>query len=158
MGKGSDNSATAPIEVWHEKRVRCNDPSPASGTYTCDLQKGHNGPHIFYDMGGTEIIRWDVIHGTAVTRHTPRSAPKADPEMLAWAKGLNPKRFKSSGEGKTAALADNCKGTLRHSDCTEPWCECTCHDKDKDDATLRAMRMPWSVCLGVIALALGLLQ
>jgi len=147
-----DPETSLPRRVWFSQLQKCNDVGPQGNHYKCDLQQGHGGPHILYDYSGVEIARWAPVYGVPTVHHTPRPAPKASPELLTWAKGLNPKRFKS----RETRLADLCKGVKGHKNCAEAWCECSCHDVDKNAQLETALRLPWSVCMGVLLVGLGL--
>ena len=122
-----------PIHIWWPKLTKCGAKRPNNHLVTCDLQQGHGGEHIDYDYAGKPRNIWPLI----------ASEPKVvvnidlnEQKQWEWAASLNPNKFKS-WTGDKLATSESCD-RADHKGCTEPWCECDCHDgEDLAQAVLR---------------------
>ena len=110
------------VKAWSNAWERCRELHP-DGKVSCDLHGGHSGDHVDYDNFGRERSRWVVV----------KAAPLIEvvSSELQWVKNLNPKMFKTPGR---SIASERCKtaSRIKHKECTEPWCECPCHDEDED--------------------------
>ena len=111
---------------WWPKRIQCRDRHPG-GMVCCDLEVGHNGDHMDHYLSGGVRTVWsgdvDVPDITVLPEEVEAES------ALEWAKSQNPKMYKSS-DRQVASEKCLTASKEKHQTCTEPWCECPCHDEE----------------------------
>ena len=136
-------------QIWWSRLKRCSAKHFVNRLTSCDLQAGHDGDHVDYSDTGEERTRWHKEGAKS-----PTDAQTDSATQLEWAKSRNPKMFKTPGRDIASAGCSTASRVL-HEWCTEPWCDCPCHDV-KDVVDKHNSNKPWSMCLGALALVLKL--
>ena len=72
-------------------------------------------------------------------------------DLLEWAKSRNPKMFKTAGRDVASPLCQTASKD-QHQKCSEPWCDCPCHDLEGagNAAVNKRKLLPWGIYLGLV--------
>ena len=141
---------------------RCYKHHPSDGGIVCTLFEGHPGAHIdIHTVNRTSWVDVAVVaiegdDSLAVAEITLENEIGDNSDLLEWARSRNPKMFKTAGRDVASPLCQTANKE-QHQKCTEPWCDCPCHDMEGANNAAKSKRkhLPWGICLGLLIVFLG---
>ena len=126
---------------------RCNNVYPENKGVYCGMKKDHRGYHRETSwLQGGKVYEWADAGEPQPREITLENEIGDNSNLLEWAKSRNPKLFKTKGRD---VASEGCKSANveLHKGCTEPWCDCPCHDLDGAESRTRSN---WGICLSAL--------